>query len=59
MPFYRLDRVSDEIEEPFSHDYNDLLLTTLSRMSEVNPLQILGETALKELLARDAQGVLL
>jgi putative membrane protein len=56
--FLGLDAVGDEIEEPFGHDYNDLPLTTLSRMIEVNLRQMLGETELPKLLAPDEQGVL-
>jgi putative membrane protein len=56
--FLGLDAVGDEIEEPFGRDYNDLPLTTLSRMVEVNLRQMLGETELPELLKPDAEGVL-
>ena len=56
--FLGLDAVGDEIEEPFGRDYNDLPLTTLSRMIEVNLRQMLGESELPELLAPDAEGVL-
>jgi len=34
--FYGLDSIGDEIEEPFGHDPNDLPLSYLSRMIEVN-----------------------
>jgi ion channel-forming bestrophin family protein len=56
--FLGLDAVGDELEEPFGTDYNDLPLTTLSRMIEVNLLQSLGETELPPLLTPDEQQVL-
>jgi putative membrane protein len=56
--FLGLDAVGDEIEEPFGRDYNDLPLTTLSRMIEVNLRQMLGESELPELLGPDSEGVL-
>ncbi|WP_217910183.1 bestrophin family ion channel [Pseudenhygromyxa sp. WMMC2535] len=53
--FYGLDSVGTEIENPFGKDPNDLPLTTLSRMIEVNLRQRLGEdrSALPELLEPD------
>jgi len=56
--FLGLDAVGDELEEPFGSDYNDLPLTTLSRMIEVNLRQLLGESELPPLLTPDAHGVL-
>ncbi|MCA9700641.1 MAG: bestrophin, partial [Myxococcales bacterium] len=41
--FYGLDAVGTEIENPFDYDPNDLPLSTLSRMIEVNLRQRLGE----------------
>ncbi len=48
--FYGLDAVGSEIENPFGHDPNDLPLTALSRMIEVNLRQGLGEDELPPLL---------
>ncbi|MEY4576912.1 MAG: hypothetical protein RL701_1615 [Pseudomonadota bacterium] len=48
--FLGLDAVGDELEDPFGSDYNDLPLSTLSRMIEVNLRQQLGETELPPLL---------
>lgn len=56
--FLGLDAVGDELEEPFGSDYNDLPLTTLSRMIEVNLRQLLGESELPPLLTPDAERVL-
>jgi len=56
--FLALDAVGDEIEEPFGMDDNDLPLSTLSRMIEVNLRQALGETELPPLLAPDRARVL-
>lgn len=41
--FFGLDAIGDEIEQPFGCDKNDLPLTQLSRMIEVNLRQRLGE----------------
>lgn len=41
--FYGLDSIGDEIEEPFGRDPNDLPLTALSRMIEVNLRQRLND----------------
>lgn len=48
--FYGLDAVGTEIENPFGLDANDLPLSALSRMIEVNLRQRLGETDLPALL---------
>lgn len=48
--FYGLDAIGDEIENPFGFDANDLPLSTLSRMIEVNLRQRLGEQDLPPLL---------
>lgn len=48
--FYGLDAIGDEIEDPFGFDENDLPLSTLSRMIEVNLRQRLGETELPPML---------
>ncbi|NJK32942.1 MAG: hypothetical protein HC927_11335 [Deltaproteobacteria bacterium] len=48
--FYGLDAVGTEIENPFERDPNDLPLSTLTRMIEVNLRQRLGETELPPLL---------
>ncbi len=48
--FLGLDAVGNEIEDPFGKDLNDLPLTTLSRMIEVNLRQMLGETDVPPLL---------
>jgi len=47
--FYGLDAIGDEIENPFGLDANDLPLSTLSTMIEVNVRQRLGETDLPPL----------
>jgi ion channel-forming bestrophin family protein len=47
--FYGLDAIGDEIENPFGMDANDLPLSTLSTMIEVNLRQRLGETDLPPL----------
>lgn len=49
--FLGLDAVGDEIQDPFGEDLNDLPLSTLSRMIEVNMLQTMGEKAVPPLLA--------
>lgn len=56
--FLGLDAVGDEIEDPFGHDVNDLPLSQLSRMIEVNLRQRLGETDLPPLLLPDPRGTL-
>lgn len=47
--FYGLDGIGEEVEEPFGTDPNDLPLSALSRMIEVNLLQRLGDTTLPPL----------
>ena len=47
--FYGLDEIGDEIENPFGTDPNDLPLSALSTMIEVNLRQRLGETNLPPL----------
>ena len=56
--FLGLDAIGDEIEEPFGHEDNDLPLTTLSRMIEVNLRQRVGDTELPPLLKPDESGLL-
>jgi len=48
--FYGLDAIGDEIENPFGFDDNDLPLSTLSRMIEVNLRQRLSESDVPPLL---------
>ena len=48
--FFGLDAVGDEIEDPFGLHPNDLPLSTITRMIEVNLRQRLGETELPPLL---------
>jgi ion channel-forming bestrophin family protein len=48
--FLGLDAVGDELEEPFGTDTNDLPLSQLSRMIEVNLRQLLGETELPAMI---------
>lgn len=55
--FFGLDAVGEEIEEPFGIDINDLPLSTLSRMIEINLRQTLGELDVPEVL-RPVDGVL-
>ncbi|MCX4243300.1 bestrophin family protein [Paraliomyxa miuraensis] len=55
--FFGLDAVGEEIEEPFGTDINDLPLSTLSRMIEINLRQTLGETEVPDVL-RPVDGVL-
>lgn len=55
--FLGLDAIGDEIEEPFGEDTNDLPLSTLSRMIEVNIRQRLGDE-LPPLLTPDKRGQL-
>jgi len=56
--FLGLDAIGDEIEEPFGHQDNDLPLTTLSRMIEVNVRQRVGDSDLPPLLGPDEDGFL-
>lgn len=55
--FLGLDAIGDEIEEPFGEEANDLPLSTLSRMIEVNIRQRLGDE-LPPLLTPDKRGML-
>ena len=55
--FFGLDAVGEEIEEPFGTDINDLPLSTLSRMIEINLRQTLGEAEVPDVL-RPVDGVL-
>ncbi len=55
--FYGLDSIGDEIEEPFGRDPNDLPLTFLSRMIEVNLRQRTGDPELPN-MHRPVAGVL-
>jgi putative membrane protein len=48
--FFGLDTVGDEIEQPFGTDANDLPLTAISRMIEVNLRQRIGDTDIPPLL---------
>ncbi|MBL8683109.1 MAG: bestrophin [Myxococcales bacterium] len=48
--FFGLDVVGDELEEPFGTEPNDLSLSAISRMIEVNLRQRLGETELPPML---------
>jgi len=56
--FLGLDAIGDEIEEPFGHQDNDLPLTALSRMIEINVRQRVGDTDLPPLLRPDEDGFL-
>lgn len=47
--FFGLDAVGDEIEDPFGTDANDLPLTTISTMIEVNVRQRIGDGGLPEI----------
>ena len=49
--FLGLDAIGDQIEEPFGHDINDLPLSTLSRMIEVNLRQRISDPDIPPLLA--------
>ncbi len=48
--FFGLDTVGDEIEQPFGTDANDLPLSAISRMIEVNLRQRIGDTDIPPLL---------
>jgi len=48
--FFGLDALSEELEEPFGLSANDLALSSMSRSTEVNLLEAIGETELPELL---------
>lgn len=56
--FLGLDSIGDEIEDPFGEDVNDLPLSALSRMIEVNLRETLGETDLPPMLEPDQNNVL-
>lgn len=55
--FFGLDAIGDEIEQPFGKDVNDLPLSTISRMIEVNLRQRLGDENLPEML-KPVKGIL-
>lgn len=55
--FFGLDAVGDEIEDPFGTDVNDLPLSALSRLIEVNLRQRLGDNPLPP-LATPTNGIL-
>jgi len=44
--FFGLDALSEELEEPFGLSVNDLALSAMSRSTEINFLEILGEEEL-------------
>ena len=46
--FFGLDALSEELEEPFSLTANGLALSAMSRSTEINLLEILGEIELPE-----------
>lgn len=46
--FFGLDALSEELQDPFGISANDLALTAMSRTTEINLLEILGETELPE-----------
>ncbi|HEX5657733.1 MAG TPA: bestrophin family ion channel [Polyangiales bacterium] len=56
--FLGLDAVGDELEEPFGTDVNDLPLSQLSRMIEVNLRQMLGEEELPPMITPGPDRVL-
>jgi putative membrane protein len=51
--FFGLDRLSDELEEPFGEAPNDLPLLALARTAEMNLLEALGEPQPEPLRPRD------
>ncbi|WP_164017612.1 bestrophin family protein [Pyxidicoccus trucidator] len=51
--FFGLDRLSDELEEPFGDAPNDLPLLALARTAEMNLLEALGEPQPEPLRPRD------
>ncbi|WNG37431.1 bestrophin [Archangium violaceum] len=51
--FFGLDRLSDELEEPFGDAPNDLPLLALARTGEINLLEALGEPQPEPLRPRD------
>ncbi len=56
--FFGLDAVGDEIEDPFGKDENDLPLTSISTMIEINVRQRIGDTELPERV-RPVRGILI
>ena len=46
--FFGLDALSEELEEPFGLSANDLALSAMSRGTEINLLEILGESNLPD-----------
>jgi putative membrane protein len=48
--FFGLDIVGDEIEQPFGYDANDLPLSSISKMIEINLRQRLGEKDLPAMM---------
>ncbi|OUR75006.1 hypothetical protein A9Q75_18805 [Colwellia psychrerythraea] len=46
--FFGLDALSEELEEPFGLSANDLALSAMSRGTEINLLEVLGETNLPD-----------
>jgi putative membrane protein len=57
--FFGLDVIGEEVEEPFGTDPHDLPLTQLSRMIEVNLLQMLGDHDALPDIPQPIDGVLL
>lgn len=55
--FFGLDEIGDELEQPFGTEPQDLPLTAISRIIEVNLLQAIGEEDVPELL-KPVDGVL-
>jgi putative membrane protein len=51
--FFGLDRLGDELEEPFGQDPNDLPLLALARTAERNLSETLGEPLPEPLSPRD------
>ena len=51
--FLGIDAIGDEIEEPFGYDSNDLPLSAITTMIEVNLRQAIGETEVPELRVPD------
>jgi putative membrane protein len=50
--FFGLDRLSEELEDPFGTEANDLALDSLCRMCEISVLEALGDPAPAPLAAR-------
>ncbi|WP_395837067.1 bestrophin family ion channel [Cystobacter fuscus] len=51
--FFGLDRLSDELEEPFGDAPNDLPVLALARTGEINLLEALGEPQPEPLRPQD------